>query len=111
MLQREIPEIRHISHIGGTAIQGIWAKPAIDMLVKITQEKQLSDFKDRIEKCGYICMAERGNRLEFNKGYTLQGFADRVFHLHLRHVGDNDELYFRNYIQKDTVAARGVRTA
>ena len=106
MLQREIPGIRRISHIGSTAIQGIWAKPTVDMLVEVDKEKPLADFKDKIEKRGYIYMAERGNRLDFNKGYTLQGFAERVFHLHLRYVGDNDELYFRDYIQKDATAAK-----
>ena len=105
-LQREIPEIKRISHIGSTAVEGIWAKPTIDMLVEVNKEKQLASFKERIEKCGYICMAERENRLDFNKGYTLQGFAERVFHLHLRYVGDNDELYFRDYIQKDATAAK-----
>lgn len=32
------------------------------------------------------------------KGYTENGFAERVFHLHLRYEGDNDEIYFRNYL-------------
>ena len=36
--------------------------------------------------------------LVFNKGYTPQGFADKVFHLHLRYLGDWDELYFRDYL-------------
>ena len=36
--------------------------------------------------------------ISFNKGYTEQGFAERVFHLHLRLYGDNDELYFRDYL-------------
>ena len=31
--------------------------------------------------------------------YTEEGFADRVFHLHLRLTGDNDELYFRDYLR------------
>ena len=106
MLQREIPEIKRIGHIGSTAVKGIWAKPTIDMLVEVGKEEQLASFKDRIEKCGYISMAERENRLDFNKGYTLQGFAERVFHLHLRYAGDNDELYFRDYIQKDATAAK-----
>ena len=44
-------------------------------------------------------MAENNSRIDFNKGYTLQGFAERVFHLHLCYEGDNDELYFRDYLQ------------
>ena len=32
------------------------------------------------------------------KGYTDSGFADRVFHIHVRNPGQNDELYFRDYL-------------
>lgn len=38
--------------------------------------------------------------MSFNKGYTESGFAERVFHLHLRYAGDNDELYFRDYLRE-----------
>ncbi len=34
----------------------------------------------------------------FNKGYTSVGFAEKVYHLHVRHSGDWDELYFRDYL-------------
>lgn len=43
-------------------------------------------------------MSQSENGLSFNKGYTENGFAERVFHLHLRYSGDNDELYFRDYL-------------
>ena len=43
-------------------------------------------------------MSEESERLSFNKGYTENGFAERAFHLHLRKAGDNDELYFRDYL-------------
>ena len=49
-------------------------------------------------KNGYICMSQSENRLSFNKGYTENGFAERTFHLHLRYAGDNNELYFRDYL-------------
>lgn len=47
---------------------------------------------------GKICMAQNANAISFNKGYTENGFAEKVFHLHLRHIGDNNELYFRDYL-------------
>ncbi len=87
-----------ISHIGSTAINSIWAKPIIDILVEIPKNCKLSDYKDLIVKSGYICMAESPDRISFNKGYTENGFAERVFHLHLRYLGDNNELYFRDYL-------------
>lgn len=47
-------------------------------------------------------MSETSDRISFNKGYTEKGFAERVFHLHLRYIGDNDELYFRDYLIEHT---------
>jgi len=38
--------------------------------------------------------------LDFNKGYTPKGFAQKVCHLHIKHPGDWGELYFRDYLQK-----------
>lgn len=54
---------------------------------------------------GYICMSETSDRISFNKGYTEKGFAERVFHLHLRYLGDNEELYFRDYLIEHTEIA------
>ena len=87
-----------IHHIGSTAIQGIWAKPTIDILLEVAKTEVLQDIKEMLIHNGYTCMSEKVDRISFNKGYTPQGFADRVFHLHLRYVGDNDELYFRDYL-------------
>ena len=87
-----------ISHIGSTAIGSIWAKPIIDILVEIPLDWKLSDYKDVIVSSGYTCMAEDSGGISFNKGYTENGFAERVFHFHLRHYGDNNELYFRDYL-------------
>lgn len=36
--------------------------------------------------------------MSFQRGYTEEGFAERVFHLHLRLAGDNDELYFQDFL-------------
>ncbi len=87
-----------ISHIGSTAIPSIWAKPIVDILVEVQKGENLLDYKAQIINCGYICMSQSENVMSFNKGYTENGFAERVFHLHLKYAGDNDELYFRDYL-------------
>ncbi len=87
-----------ISHIGSTAIEEIWAKPIIDILVEVTENSDFRSFKRYLAEAGYLCMSESSLRMSFNKGYTEHGFAERVFHLHLRRLGDNDELYFRDYL-------------
>jgi len=94
-----------ISHIGSTAINDIMSKPIIDILVEIPKNVSMTDIKEKLVNSGYICMSEEKNRKSFNKGYTNNGFAEKVFHLHLRYYGDNDELYFRDYMNNNSVLA------
>lgn len=100
LLKQILPQVDRISHIGSTAISTIWAKPIIDILVEVPKESDLLYHKGFITENGYICMSQSENRISFNKGYTEDGFAERVFHLHLRYFGDNDELYFRDYLME-----------
>ena len=106
LLKKALPQVERISHIGSTAIPSIWAKPIIDILVEIPKESNLFVYKNLIANNGYICMSESEKGLSFNKGYTANGFAERVFHLHLRYTGDNSELYFRDYLNEFPDIAR-----
>lgn len=100
LLKSLLIQTARISHIGSTAILSIWAKPIIDILVEVPEKCNLLNIKDLLVNNGYICMSQGEDRISFNKGYTEYGFADRIFHLHLRYVGDNDELYFRDYLME-----------
>ena len=101
------PDIMYkISHIGSTAVDTIWAKPIIDIMVEIPKENDMEEIKKQLVGNGYICMSHTSNRISFNKGYTDNGFAEKVFHLHLRYVGDNDELYFRDYLNEHKDVAK-----
>lgn len=91
------PVIR-ISHIGSTAIHGIRAKPIIDILIEITNDYKMKCLFPILKEAGYLSMHTDRVRASFNKGYTPNGFAEKVFHLHLRYKGDHDELYFRDYL-------------
>ena len=106
VLTKLIPQIFRITHIGSTAVNFIWAKPVIDILVEVPSGcNQLSN-KDTLMRNGYICMSQSVDRISFNKGYTENGFAERVFDLHLRYMGDNDELYFRDFLIEHPEVAR-----
>ena len=98
--------IRRIAHIGSTAISNIWAKNIVDILLELNIDIQLEEVKNILTNNGWLCMSEDLNRISMNKGYTEQGFADRVFHLHLRIKGDNDELYFRDYLRENEDIAK-----
>ena len=98
--------IIRVAHIGSTAISNIWAKNIVDILIELNINTQLEDVKNILTNNGWLCMSEDLNRISMNKGYTDQGFADRVFHLHLRIKGDNDELYFRDYLRENENIAK-----
>lgn len=95
-----------INHIGSTAINNIWAKPIIDILIELPKSSPMESVKEIIVQNGYICMSEQTNRMSFNMGYTNNGFAEKVFHLYLRYWGDNDELYFRDYMNDNILLAK-----
>lgn len=91
---------KRISHIGSTAIRGIKTKPIIDILI----EADSADFeaiKNALVADGRILMSESPDRLSLNKGYTADGYAENVFHIHVKKPGDCDELYFRDFLNDD----------
>lgn len=64
----------------------------MDILVEARNPAAMEKAAQSIEQNGYLKMSDSFNRKSFNRGYTPQGFAEKVFHLHLRLYGDNDEL-------------------
>ncbi len=90
--------IVRVSHIGSTAVQGIFAKNIIDVMVEISQNADMNDTAQILEQNGFIVMSSEANRISLNLGYTENGFEEKVYHIHLRYTGDNDELYFRDYL-------------
>lgn len=67
-----------ISHIGSTSIQAIWAKPIIDILIEMSDNSSFNDIYKILLEHDYICMIKSERRMDFNKGYTKFGFADKA---------------------------------
>lgn len=111
-LQYILPKhsIKRISHIGSTAVPGIWAKDIVDVLVEISTDSNIECIAQLIERSGFLRMSTEDCRISLNSGYTKNGFADKVFHIHLRYVGDNDELYFRDYLKDHPQIAKEYET-
>jgi len=96
-----VSKIDRINHIGSTAVEGLIAKPTIDILLELNCNNDIENIKLRLEDAGWVLMeseSEPNFKMSFNKGYTPNGFAKKVFHLHVRFLGDWDELYFRDYL-------------
>ena len=91
-------DVFRISHIGSTAVPGLLSKPTVDILLELRPGVQLAEAEEKLS-AEWLLMSRSDKRFSFNKGYTPQGFADRVFHLHVQPAGDPDELYFRDYLR------------
>ncbi|MDO5433790.1 GrpB family protein [Eubacterium sp.] len=89
-----------ISHIGSTAVKGLTAKPIVDILLEINGACGVSAIIEVLKTLGWRLMSQEDDpvKLSFNKGYTPEGFADRVYHLHVRYFGNWSELYFRDFL-------------
>lgn len=97
--------VKRISHVGSTAIKNIKTKPIVDILIEI-------DFADNdivkeiLLDNHYVLMCETPDKISLNKGYTANGYADKVFHIHIKKYGDCDELYFRDYLNDNDEKAK-----
>ncbi|WP_369344339.1 GrpB family protein [Bifidobacterium aquikefiricola] len=99
--------VARIDHIGSTYVSGLVAKPIVDILLQVRPTADIADVRGVLEGDGWLLMAECPERgeLDLNKGYTPEGFAAKVFHLHVRREGDWDELRFRDYLVGHSDAA------
>ncbi|MCL2603726.1 MAG: GrpB family protein [Defluviitaleaceae bacterium] len=90
--------IARINHYGSTAVPGLDAKPTVDILLEMKEGFNLRELAGLLPQGEYFFqwrdMAD--DPLILYKGYTPTGFGERVFHVHVRHEGDWDELYFRD---------------
>lgn len=106
LLKTILPFDAEYHHVGSTAIEGIWAKPIIDILIVVKSNRQMREVAAMLQENGYIVMSETEKRISLNKGYTEKGFAEKVFHLHVRLRGDVDEIYFRDYLNAHAEVAK-----
>lgn len=97
-----------INHIGSTSVKDLIAKPTVDILLELTDDYDADSVIDLLQGSGWMLMMRKESEktLVFNKGYTSSGFAEKVYHLHVRSLGDWDELYFRDYLRNHPDVAR-----
>lgn len=105
-------KIMRINHIGSTSVNGLLAKPTVDILFEIADGFDVDELISILEQNGYIRMTGQSRsplNLTLVKGYTENGFASKVFHLHMRYYGDWNELYFRDYLRVNNAVANQYR--
>lgn len=105
-------DVCRINHIGSTSVEGLAAKPIIDILLELPKSYDLAVITHLLQQNGWILMDkdEVQKTLDLNKGYTPSGFAERVFHLHVKQFGDWSELYFRDFLREYPDVAKQYET-
>lgn len=99
-------ELVEIHHIGSTSVEGLLAKPIIDILLVVKSIVRIDEFTSLMIAIGYEPRGENGlqGRRFFQKGGDV-----RTYHLHFYEKG-NDEvvrhLAFRNYLRTHPDAAK-----
>ena len=97
-------DIFRIHHIGSTSIQGLLAKPTIDILVEVGMNASSDAIIESMKKIGYLYLPKPESpapHMMFLKGYTENGFEGQAYHVHIRYPGDWDELYFCEYLSQN----------
>ncbi len=97
----------NIEHFGSTSVEGLAAKPTIDILIEVLN---LSDeikqvITEKLETVGYGNMqnAEKENKMTFGKGYDKHCVGALTYHVHIREKGNirQDEIYFRDCLRQN----------
>jgi len=87
--------ILRITHIGSTSVPGLTAKPTVDILVEINENADIDKLVASLPSYDYICLSNQTiptfDLALFLKGYISTGFAEKVYHIHVRRTGDWDD--------------------
>lgn len=98
-------DVARINHIGSSAVKGLLAKPIIDILLEVDGRCDMTKLVADLGTLDYgteiLTRSEDPLRLLLGKGMSVAGYAKRVYLLHVRYIGDWDELYFRDLLRDD----------
>ena len=102
--------VLNIEHFGSTSVEGLAAKPTIDIMVEMSnlsvEVKQ--HITQALEAIGYGNMhnAEMDYKMTFGKGYDESYTHTQTYHIHIRNKGNalQEEIYFRDYLRQHSDA-------
>jgi GrpB-like predicted nucleotidyltransferase (UPF0157 family) len=88
-----------IDHIGSTSIEGLDAKPIIDIQVSVKSLEPLQIYKEQFERIGYNHKFENPDK---TKRYFREMPGNRRTHIHVREIGSWSSIFpllFRDYMR------------
>ncbi|QHJ69381.1 GrpB family protein [Planococcus halotolerans] len=94
-------ECIEIHHIGSTSIEGMAAKPVIDIMPVVREIESVDRVIREMEKLGYESKGENGLP---GRRYFQRGGDERTHHIHIYAEGNPEvdrHLAFRNYLRQN----------
>ena len=92
-------EIIEIHHIGSTSVNGLKAKPIIDIMPVVRDINRIDEFNTAMVTIGYEPMGENGIS---ERRYFQKGGDNRTHHVHVYELGNPEierHLAFRDYLR------------
>lgn len=92
-------EIIEVHHIGSTSVNGLRAKPIIDIMPVVRDINRIDDFNTAMVAIGYEPKGENGIA---ERRYFQKGGDNRTHHVHIYEWGNTEierHLAFRNYLR------------
>jgi GrpB-like predicted nucleotidyltransferase (UPF0157 family) len=107
ILEKILPTNAIIHHIGSTSVEGLAAKPIIDILVEVLSLTDIDSKKQEFSENGYVSKGENGitNRRFF---YKLDESGNRLTHVHIFPTGSDNvirHIAFRDYLRNHSQEA------
>ncbi|PSL40445.1 GrpB-like predicted nucleotidyltransferase (UPF0157 family) [Planomicrobium soli] len=94
-----------VYHIGSTSVQGMAAKPVIDLMPIVRDIEKIDDFNLELMELGYVAKGENGLA---GRRYFEKGGDERTHHVHIYQEGSKEivrHLAFCSYLQENPHAA------
>lgn len=99
-------EVIDIHHIGSTSVNGLKAKPIIDIMPVVKDINRIDKFNVSMMAIGYKPKGENGIS---NRRYFQKGGDNRTHHVHIYQLGSseiNRHLAFRDYLRAHPEVAK-----
>lgn len=111
-VQRKILEVwgenvLDIQHVGSTAIPSIWAKPILDVAVRLGSMESMN--KDELEKLGYDYRGPQHGKETYHL-FVLRGAGELSLH-HIHCYDKRDDEFFQLVGFRDYLRAHGEKAA
>ncbi|MEN8125894.1 MAG: GrpB family protein [Bacteroidota bacterium] len=93
-----------IEHIGSTSINGLGAKPIIDIVIGLKDFKTANNHISTIEKLGYKYVPKFENEMPYRRFFIKESNGKRTHHIHLVELKTefwDRHLRFRNHLRSN----------